>query len=399
MANSPQPSLVMLGTGFQTRGGVSSVVNVYRAGGLFEHWPVTYIATHCDGDAARKCLIVLKAAVHFLCLLSLRKVAAVHVHAASCSSFWRKSIFLLLAFAARRPVIFHLHGGNFVRFYEQSGALARSYIRFILRRSAYVIVLSEQWKRLVANIVPGLPLAVVPNPVSLPALQNVRRSAELLFLGRMNRDKGIYDLLSVVAVLRRTHPGLRLVCAGDGEIGRVKQRAAELGIAEAVHVVGWLRSIDRQRYLSQCTALVLPSYVEGLPMCVLEAMAAGAAVVATRIGGIPQAVAHGAEGLLVAPGDLEALKNALNLLLSRPQLAREMGAYGRRKIEQKFAAEIVMPQIETLYRAVGVAPILAAARRSRAMASGALRFTAAGQEFSLQRRNGDERSGSAAGRA
>jgi len=388
MANRIGPRLVMLGTRFETRGGVSSVVNVYRVGGLFERWPVTYIATHCDGGAVRKCFIGLKAAVQFLWLLTVGKVAAVHAHVASFSSFWRKSIFLLFAFAARRPVIFHLHGGNFARFHEQSGPLKRSCIRFILRHSAQVIVLSEQWKRLVAHIVPGLPLVTVPNPVSLPALQNVpRRPAELLFLGRMNRDKGIYDLLSVVAALRRTHPGLRLVCAGDGEIDRVKLRAAELGIAEAVHVAGWLRAVDRQHHLSQCTALVLPSYVEGLPMCVLEAMAAGTAVVATPVGGIPLAVAHGAEGLLVAPGDLEALKNALNLLLSRPQLAHEMGVHGRRKIERRFAAEIVIPQIEALYRAVGLAPMGAGAGRSRAIAGAALHFSAAaGQRFFLRRR-------------
>lgn len=356
----------MVGTEVRTRCGV---LDVYRAGGLFERWPLVPIAAHGEGDAARRCLIALKAAVHFLCLLVMGRVAAVHAHAVSCSSFWRRSLFLLLAFAARRPVILHVHGGNFVRFYEQCRALERLYIRFLLRQSAHVIVPSEQCKARVANIVRGLPLVAVPPPVSLPAPQPVaRRSAELLFLGRMSREKGIYDLLSAVAALRRTHPGLQLLCAGDGEIDGVMQRAAELGIGGAVRVIGWLPALERQRALAQCAALVVPSYVEGLSMCVLEAMAAGTAVVATPVKGILQAVTHGAEGLLVAPGDLEALKNALNLLLSRPQLAQEMGARGRHKIEQKFAAEIVVPQIEALYHTVGIMPIAAGGRGGRARA-------------------------------
>jgi glycosyltransferase involved in cell wall biosynthesis len=351
------PHLVMLGTSFETRGGVSAVVNVYRQHGLFARWPIVYLATHCDGHAGRKFHLALKSFVRFLGLVLAGRVAAVHVHSSSYASFWRKSGFLLVAIAARRPVIFHLHGGDFLAFHNGLIEPARRFVRFLLGRASYVVVLSREWQTWMQEITDNPRLVVVPNPVLLPqASGEARRPSDLLFLGRMIRDKGIYDLLEVMVELRSVQPDVRLICGGDGETERVKARARELGIDDAVNVIGWMGAAEKQRHLATCGVLVLPSYLEGLPMSVLESMAAGTPVVATPVGGIPQAIEDGVEGLLVAPGDLAGLRDALELLLARPALQDQMGARGRNKVERLFSAQSVVPKIETLYRTLGVAP-------------------------------------------
>src|SRR4030065_982024 len=106
-------SILMLGTRFDTMGGIASVVNVYRTAGFFDKLPIIYIPTHCDGGALAKLKILLVAYVHFLGLLLVGRVGLLHVHTSSRASFWRKSLFFFPAFLLGIPTILHLHGSEF----------------------------------------------------------------------------------------------------------------------------------------------------------------------------------------------------------------------------------------------------------------------------------------------
>ena len=145
--------LIMLGTALETHGGIAAVLSTYRAQGLFERWPIAYVPTHCDGGALRKLLAAAKALGTFVLLLARCRRVIVHVHSASRASFWRKSLFVAIGLLAKCPVIFHLHGGGFARFYEtECGAAGRRIIRFILDRAACVIVLSERWRTWISSV-------------------------------------------------------------------------------------------------------------------------------------------------------------------------------------------------------------------------------------------------------
>lgn len=357
--------VVMLGTAFETMGGVSAVVNVYREHGLFERWPVLYLPTHCDGGALKKFGRAFKSLARYLRLLASGRVLAVHVHSASYASFWRKSLFMLPAFALDVPVLFHLHGGGFARFYEERGFLGRRAIDFILKRVSSILVLSHQWETWARGIAGNVPVMRIFNPiVTAPAtLAGVadRYPQRLLFLGRMHQPKGIFDLLEAVARLSRDFPQLELLCGGDGDADAVNRRAEELDIQDRVRLLGWVRGQEKQALLASAGVFVLPSYHEGLPMSILEAMAAGLPVVSTRVGGIPDAITSGKEGFLIEPGDVDALEDSLRRLLANPELARSMGEAGLCKVAAEFDADKVMPQIEALYRKLGVQPLLAEA--------------------------------------
>jgi glycosyltransferase involved in cell wall biosynthesis len=220
------------------------------------------------------------------------------------------------------------------------------------------VVLSEGWRQWVRSISSNPRVDVIRNPVIAPARVppwDSRRRGRVLCLGRLNKGKGSYDLLEAAASLAPVAP-LELRLGGDGELEQVRERARELGIEDRVHVLGWLRDEAKARELASASVFVLASYNEGLPMSVLEAMAAGLPVVSTRVGGIPEAVSDGIEGYLIDPGDVAALADRLGRLASNPGLARQMGDAARRKVQAIYSAQAVLPRIETIYAASGFRP-------------------------------------------
>ncbi len=349
--------LIMLGTAFETRGGIAAVVSAYRAQGLFGRWPIHYIPTHCDGGTLRKLLIVAKALGTLVLLLARQRRVVMHVHSASRASFWRKSLFMAIAMLAKCPVIFHLHGGGFTRFYEtECGAAGRRIIRFFLDRAVCVIVLSDRWRTWISSVTENQRIVCIPNPAPMvdewcaPRRRNV-----VLFLGRLERGKGVFDLLDAIAALRATIPDIGLVCAGDGDPESVARHARRLGIEDAVRLPGWIGPAEKQSLMGRAAVLVLPSYAEGLPLCLLEAMAAGLPVVAAAVGGIPDVVSDGVNGFLFTPGDTAALQRLVRRLILDRELSRCIATAAQETVRRRFAVDRVMEQLEEIYAGLGLA--------------------------------------------
>jgi len=347
------PSLiVMAGTATDTRGGIASVVRTWRAAGLFERWPVRYVETHRDGPAAAKLAVFLRALASIAALALRHRDALLYVHSASRASFWRKCCFMAIALVAGWPIVFHLHGGGFARFVEKEcGPLRRRIVRFFLDRAAALVVVSERWQAWMALATRNPNVVCIPNVVALPAAPVAAREEGLVaFVARCDAAKGIFDLLDAIAET----PGARLICAGDGDLEAVRRRAAELGLASRVKLAGWIGAGARAELLRICSVFVLPSHAEGVPMSLLEAMAAGCPAVASAVGGIPDVVRHGANGLLVTPGDPSSLAHALGRVLGDPALARRLGAAARETIARNYTAGQAMDRLGRLFARLGV---------------------------------------------
>lgn len=344
--------IVMLGTSPSTMGGISSVVNVYQEAGLFDRFPIIYIATHSDGSKLMKLRFFITSWFAYLFLLLRGKIALIHVHSASRNSFWRKYFFLYPAFIFRVPSIFHLHGAEFNIFYDNSNKVMQALICYTLNKVDSIVVLSHSWKHWIQNISTNTRIFSIYNPVSsMPASDfTLRDSMSVLFLGRLSKRKGVYDLLLAASHIIDKHPNLKLILGGDGELDIVREQANKLGIGANVEILGWVTGVDKSVLLERAAIYVLPSYAEGLPMSVLEAMAVGLPVISTPVGGIPEAVTDGLEGCLIQPGDVDALSKALDRLLSDKDLRQRMGEAARIKVECCFSAGHVLPQIERLYQ-------------------------------------------------
>lgn len=355
--------IVMLGVAIDAPSGIASVVQVYRNCGLFERWPIEYIETMRPGGQLEKLSVAIGALTRFLILLVRRRVALVHIHLSSRASFWRKSIFAVLAFASKIPVLVHLHGSEFDKFYnEECGILGKRAVQFVFARAARVVVLSDQWAKFIEGISRSARVERIYNPAVLSNVaidSSRRRDNVLVFLGRFGKRKGIFDLLDALVRLREEFPDIRLKCGGDGDVDAVSERIKRKDLAQTVKVLGWVTGEKKSELLSEGTVYVLPSYAEGLPMSILEAMAAGMPVVSTTVGGIPEAVRDGVEGFLISAGDVDALVNRVGRLLRDPGLRREFGAAAQRRVTETFGPNSVLPQLEALYEELGVRRLMA----------------------------------------
>jgi glycosyltransferase involved in cell wall biosynthesis len=349
---APAPRVLMVGTALEGRGGVAAVVSVLRHHGLFERERVRYVATHREGSKAAKARGALSGFWNTLLACVRQHPAVVHVHAASRASFVRKSIVLLIARLAGCKTIFHLHGGGFRQFASvEAGALMRRWIRHTLEASSVVITLSGSWAQFVNAFAPRARVAVVPNAVPLAAPSRVEPEAgRILFLGRLESAKGVFELLAAGALLAPRFPALRLVFGGEGDAAALRRRAAELGIEDRIELPGWLAPAERDGQLARASVFCLPSHAEGLPMAMLEAMASGRAVVASSVGGIPETIVDGGNGLLVPPRDERALAGALTQVLGDAALRARLAGAARATIEQHYSTEVVCGQLSALYR-------------------------------------------------
>ena len=345
------PRILMLGTAPEGRGGVAALVAVLRGSGLFERAQVRYVCTHREGSFGTKLRTAAGGFWQAVRACLWRRPAIVHAHAASHASFTRKSLLLWLARCAGCQTIFHLHGGGFRQFATlESGVLMRRWIRHTLERSSLVIALTEGWAGFVRSFAPRARVTVVPNAVPLaPASVHLAEPGRVLFLGRLESGKGVHELLDAVALLAPRFPNLRLVLAGEGDLAAWRRAADARGIGARVELTGWLVAGARAEQLARAGVFCLPSHAEGLPMALLEAMAAGKAVVASGVGGIPEAVRDGAEGLLVAPRDGAALAAALGRVLDDAVLRARLGAGARARVAQHYSTEAVCGRLAAIY--------------------------------------------------
>ena len=163
------------------------------------------------------------------------------------------------------------------------------------------------------------------------------RGRRVLFVGRLAAPKGLAILLESIAKVREEHPDVQLTIAGDGPDRRqLESMARRLGIESHVRFLGYQSQSQVRELLGQSDVFAMASFAEGVPVVLMEAMAAEVPVVATRIAGIPELVDDGQCGFLVAPGDGQALADRIGKLLDNPEMRNAMAAAGRLKVAQEF---------------------------------------------------------------
>lgn len=345
-------NVVMVGDSLQSPGGIAAVLRTYEACGFFQKYRVRYLSNYEGAGLLRQGRVMFRSLAECWRQLSGGQVGLVHIHSASRGSFWRAALFAALARRAGVPYLIHVHSGEFPDFFQACGTRGQGLIRHCLMSAAGVICLSPGWVRILGELVPGAAFASLPNPVLLPSElpdSGNEGQARILFLGRLNEKKGLLDLLAAMPAVVAACPKARLVLAGDGERAMLEDEAARLGVAAAVEFPGWVDGAYKARLLAEASLLVLPSHFEAFGVAVLEAMAWGKPVVATRVGGIPEVLEDGVHGLLVPPHDPPALAAALQSLLADRQLGLRMGLAGKVHVRARFGAEIVLSSLAQFY--------------------------------------------------
>ncbi len=332
-------------------GGVASVEHEYAK---FLS-PFKFIRTCVNGSKAQKALVAAEGLARFtLRMITDREIEIIHVNASTEASFWRKRMFIRIGRLFGKKIIYHNHGGRFKKFYADYPVQVRK----VLDQVDCIVALSDDWKRYFRDELGCPRVEVIPNLVSRPeppCIPTERASGEplrLTFLGKIMKEKGIYDLLELLDEQRARYDGkVKLTVGGNGETELFEKMVAEKDLGSMVEFAGWVNGEEKDRLLRATDVFILPSYYEGVPISILEAMSYGKPVVSTRVGGIPEIVTDGENGFLTSPGDKAAIAGAIDRLTDDPALCRHMGEKALEKVKSYFPEEIDR-SLSRLYRSL-----------------------------------------------
>lgn len=336
------------------KGGIASVVNGYRGSSLEQKNELIYIESYCNGSKWKKLGKALKAYVEFQKAIRKKKPDVVHIHSSFGPSFYRKMPFILLSSSKGIPVINHIHGAEFDRFYEQASPRKQRLVRKIYNKCTRLIVLSEEWKEKMMQIVPEEKVVVVPNYSRIPRsiCQEKRKPLQILFMGELGQRKGCYDIPEIFQRISGHIEDARLIMAGDGELDQVRQAFADRNLQDKVDFPGWVRGEEKEKLLQESSVFLFPSYHEGMPMVVLEAMAYELGIVTTNVGGIPQLILNGQNGFCEKPGDTDSMSRDLMTLLTDEDLRKRFGYAARELVDEKYGLESHLQKLQKIYREV-----------------------------------------------
>lgn len=333
------------------KGGMVTVVNNYLS---FPGWKKAcfrFIPTHREGNKLVKSVYFALASLRVSGVLMRKQVDIVHLHTAERGSFYRKAYLLRLCRRFGVPVILHHHAAEFEEFYESLGERKKKYVKRILEQADVNLVLSEFLKDKLLEKAPNAKIEILHNAVETKHEYSYQEDRTgIVMLGRQGERKGSYDLLEAVALIRDELPdGTRLWLCGDGDVAGVKRRAEQLGIADMIAHIGWMDKEEIEDCLRHAAIHILPSRREGLPMSILETMSRGIPNVATRIASIPEVIRDGETGILLEPGNIDEIADAIRKLMGQKDLRREIGESGYELVRKEFSMEGCVKRLEEIY--------------------------------------------------
>jgi glycosyltransferase involved in cell wall biosynthesis len=336
-------------------GGMVSVIEMIAQSSLAHRYELTLFDTSKKTPINRTLLQGIRAR---LSLMSawwqvVKKTELVHIHTCSGLTYFLDSLLMILAQLRGIPVLLHIHGARFDQFIDQAHPAMQWWVRWTARRANTVIVLSEHWYQQLSFRLPKARLEIVENGMTAIEGSHDRMpqptSPQFLFLGSLETRKGVDDLLQATA---QAQQHWQLILAGhEGQAGylqHVYDRIAQLQISERVQVLGPIIGAEKNRWLTQASGFVLPSYAEGLPIALLEAMAAGLPVVVSAVGAMPEVVHDGEEGFMIAAGDVTGLAHALDQLAISESERVRMGRCAQATCLNRYSVERMIASLTML---------------------------------------------------
>jgi len=329
--------IIMLGPILTQQGGIANNQRLF-----LEYAPpeaqIYHIVTHDEGSILHRIIVFGKAVVKLVWMLLQRDIDLVHIRMSQGGSAFRQAITTFLVWVFGKPIILHAHGGEFHLFYSNLPQWVQQVLSWVFCKCRHLIVLSETWKNFYTKDL-GLTseqVVVLYNPVKLPSQVPQRSGSQkinILFLGRIGPRKGAFDLIKAFATLPHEHKErTTLIVAGDGEVEEARSLVKSLNLTEQITIPGWVGQEERNALLAKVDVFVLPSYNEGLSLAMLEAMGWGLPIIVTPVGGVSEVVTQGESGLLVNPGDIEQLSEAMKSLIENESLRLSLGAKARTRV-------------------------------------------------------------------
>jgi len=280
----------------------------------------------------------------------------VHINTSTYWSFWENVVYILLLKLFFKKTIIHIHGGEFDKFYKDSNCILKFLMKRILNLPERVIFLSEKWKNFFTDIIPPNKIVVLENFVNFSKYAKTRRKIDLhedkikvLFIGGAGaKTKGIYDIFQSIPTIVRQHKNICFVFVACANIDLdINYKWVEIN--SHVQILDYVHGDEKIKIFSSSDIFILPSYAEGLPIAMLEAMAAGLPIIATSVGAIPEVIEDRRNGFLIKTGDYHALAEKILTLAKDKKLRQRMGKNNIEKIIKQYDRKVIMKKLNSVY--------------------------------------------------
>lgn len=332
--------VLYLGVSMRTKGGMTAVLVSYNK--YIER--MQFIPTWKLGNKLIKSGYAFQAIIRtFIQCYFNKNIRIVHIHGAANASFYRCKIFINLAKKLGKKVILHEHAADFVEFYQNSKDQAT--ITQIINRCDCLIVLSESWKTFFKSIgVNENKIHVLNNIVSPPTLKpqtHNDKKLHLMYMGEISIRKGGFDLLQAISDNREYFKDKLLLRMGGNEVdGNIKAFIQEHKLEDFVTYEGWIKGEKKIECLNWEDVYILPSYNEGLPIAILEAMSYKHPIISTPVGGIPEVIKNYENGILVQPGNKEEIVEAIKYYIENPESIKDQGNKAFETVQEFFPGKV-----------------------------------------------------------
>ena len=339
------------------KGGIAAVVNGYRGSKLEKDYNIIYVESYKDGGKIIKLLKAILGYIHFVKVLAFHRPDLVHIHSSFGPSFYRKMPYIYISFWAKIPIINHIHGADFDNFYLNAGEWKKKLIRIVYGKCNMLIALSDEWKEKLSQIVPSCKITIIENYSILheDAFHcRIDRSCnnQILFLGELGKRKGGYDIPAIIQRVVKVIPNAKFILCGTGsqaDEAKMRKLIHENGVDGNVEFPGWVRNEKKNEVLLESDVFLLPSYNEGMPMSILDAMGYGLPIVSTDVGGIPKIVHDGENGFCRKPGDIKGMAECIIDLLTNDKKRKAAAKASLDIIKAGYSLEKHIREIEKVY--------------------------------------------------
>lgn len=326
-----------------TRGGISTLVKTYELSYIWGKWNCKWIETYKDSHNIIKIIYFLKGFLNYLfCLFDFD---IIHIHLSWWVSLLRKFPFICVAFLFNKKVILHIHSGSDKII---SGKMQFLY-RYVFNHADCTIVLSNTIKNDLIKYYKFKDIQVLYNPCNKEKINLNEREFSILFAGTLYSVKGYTDLIKAFAIVFERHKNWKLIIAGNGEIENATKLSLELGIAENVVLTGWINGETKSNLFNSSSIFCLPSYSEGFPMAVLDAISHALPVIITPVGALPEIFQENENALFFNPGDINDLARKIEMLINDNCLRDKLSKASLVLAESILSKDFILNQLDRIY--------------------------------------------------
>lgn len=338
----------------KSKGGMATMMSEMKKSRVLENENLDFYSSYIDGCFIIRLVYCVFSFVRFIFIK--KNYDIFHIHSASYGSFFRKKRYIDYLKKRNKKIIIHIHGAEFLVFFNKLSKNNKEKVIQTLKKTDVVVALSDGWKfEFEKNF--GLTNCVsIPNGINVNLYENckcdaVKNRKSFISLGRLGERKGTYLLIEAVKKILPECPNIKLFLAGDGEIEKVKEIIKINNLLDNIFVLGWIDIEKKKEYLSKSSTLILPSYNEGLPMAILEAMASSKIIISTDVGAISNIVSED-NGFLIKAGDLDSLSNSIKLIYNNECDCQQKSENSFNLVSSKYDIMIIHKKISDLYKKV-----------------------------------------------